>query len=357
MTGVGMIKNVIGSRLLPALATLLAFGLAPSFAADKVAAEFGASLGAFRVSRAPVMLPAWLPAYCGKKPLGMGMGPFKNGYEWWFGSSSADTAFFGSGGEGQVKHSKRAVDIGQGRVAYVNYYKNDCCLEWQSGKYCYRLGMHYSVPLEPDLVKVAKSVVLVPQSVLKSAPVGDDLLAKAYATEAEMQAQSQRAKLAEKFEQGLVAFANADNDVAEKNFRDVIAHYSEGPELPPVTEVQIALTNVLRSTGRDAEAAKYEQQFSSQAAADRQELEKDVAQCEKVVQQAKDNTTGKIELSSARRKLGKFLMVQLHFDESEKLLNDSYANAANVYGPQAWEARLAKQELDLLNQMRNTAKH
>jgi hypothetical protein len=138
------------------------------------------ALGELRVSRTPVRMPTWIPAGH-NGPLGIGDGPFKDGYEVWLGTSGADTTFFTSAGKEPVKRTKRTVKLSDGTIAYI-YNGKKVCLDWAVGPYCYRVGVAGYGTKEDveELRKIAGSMKLVPAQLMNALPAGQDRLAADY---------------------------------------------------------------------------------------------------------------------------------------------------------------------------------
>ncbi|MCW5823067.1 MAG: hypothetical protein KIT34_09710 [Cyanobacteria bacterium TGS_CYA1] len=137
-----------------------AFGADIKVQSNKLPTVLRPAVEKLKDSKTPVMLPTWLPSSC-IGPVGVGGGPFQDGYEIWLGTCSADTTFFTSGGKGKATKTKHAVKLINGKTAYVQNLK-DFCIEWTDKSYVYRVG-YPSRGAKSDseiLIKIANSMKL-----------------------------------------------------------------------------------------------------------------------------------------------------------------------------------------------------
>lgn len=320
--------------------------------AKDVAAPFKPTLGAFRLSKAPVLLPSWLPTLCNGRPLGVGEGPFTDGYEYWFGNGGADTYLFGSGGLGKAARSKKHVRLNGGRDACLVFYKNVRCLEWQEGKYCYRIGVPDNAQNDPDMIKAANSLVLVSSSVLNAAARGEDPIAQSRAREKELSEQSARAEIGGKLASGLDAASRGNHKQAEKLYRELIARWKQCDEMPALSQVQMALAQTLIKLGRADEAAQIKKAFETKAAADEQALSKKVdeqkAKVDGLGKGTGDYNFSRAWLGQCRQKLAKFYVAEGKYNEAETLFKTAFNDVASTYGRGAADARSISDDYALL---------
>ncbi len=321
-------------------------------AADKVVKPLKAILGTFRVSKTPVLLPSWSDPAWNKLPIGISSGPFKDGYEYSFGTSGVDTLFYGSGGIGTAQKGKRHVQLGAGRDAVMVQMRNDMCLEWQEGKYVYRLGVPSNPMNEPDLIKAAKSLVLVPQSAMQDAPRGDDLLLKALESDKEMHESSNRSLIGQKLEQGIDAAAGGNYKKAELLYRELIAKWQKCEEMAPMHEIQLALAQTLTKLGRAGEAEQIKTKFANDIKQDEQARKKVVedssAKLATLEKGSADYERERAWLGNKRAELAKLYFVEGRFDEAEALLKTGFQDIATCYGRGAADARSIADEYALL---------
>lgn len=146
----------------------------PSTAADNaasaassgkdVAVELQPLVAKLHKSKVPVYLPVWLPA--AKKLTESGKvypralvesGNYSAALSARPGGGGAATCFYISGGLENCGKLGKKVELGGGRVGYIEN-GNLISVAWMQGKYCYRLGMASD---ESDLLRAAKSVKLV----------------------------------------------------------------------------------------------------------------------------------------------------------------------------------------------------
>lgn len=319
---------------------------------SKVAAPFKPTLGTFRVSKTPVLLPSWLPPLCNGRPLGIGEGPFDQGYEYWFGESSADTYLFGSGGIGRAKQGKKHVQLTGRRDARLVFYKNVRCLEWQQGKFVYRMGVPDNAKNDPDLIKAANSVVAVPVTVLNTAPRGEDSLAEAYKRTKEMHDESARAEIGANYGSGLEAASRGDHKKAEKLYRELIAKWKQCDEMPPLAQVQMALAQTLLKLGRADEAAQIKKDFAAKAEADEQAVAKEIAEQKTKVdgldRGSVDYSSARAWLGTRRQKLANLYIASGKYNDAEPLFKTAFNDVASTYGRGAADARSISDDYALL---------
>lgn len=298
-------------------------------------------LGTFRVSKTPVLLPTFILPQWRESPVIISTGPFKDGYEYALGTCNADTVLFGSGGIGTAQKSKRRVQLAPGREASFVQMRNDLCLEWQEGKYCYRLGVPANPKNEPHLIKVGKSLMLFPLSVLKDAPRGDDSLAKAVASDREIHESSKRMELGQKHRQALDAASRGNYKKAESLYSELLSNYQECEEIPPMHEIQLGLALVLSKSGRESEARKIKEQYASEIANDEKRRQKKIEEA-----QAQLDKTGKdaayssarVFLGNIRGSLARLYVVEGKTDKAETLFKEAFQDIATAYGRGASDA-------------------
>lgn len=345
--------------------TLVCVLSAPSFAvpastgvntatsgAGKVVAPLKATLGAFRVSKAPVLLPTWVPTPCLSKTVEVGPGPFTQGYQYSFGQGSADTILFGGGGIGKAGRSRKHVKLSGGRDACLVFYKNVRCLEWQQGKFCYQVGVPDNPKNDPDMIKVANSLISVPPSVLNTAPRGEDSIVKYFAHEREMNDQSARAEIGTRYKAGLDAASRGEHKKAEKLYRDLIAKWKQCDEMPPISQIQMALAQTLIKLGRADEAAQIKKSFAAQAEADEQrlvkKLEEQKAKLEGIARGTLDYNYARAWLGQCRQELANFYIAVGKYNEAESQLKTGFNDIASIYGRGASDCRLISDDYAVL---------
>lgn len=320
---------------------------------EDVPKQIRAALGELRVARTPVMMPTWLPDTC-TGPLGVGEGPFNDGYEIWLGTCSADTIFFTSGGKGAVVRTKRMVRLNDGTTAYVSNLKK-VCMDWAVGPYCYRVGIAgYGTKADvAELARIANAMKQIPSSLMKSQPAGEDRLAAAYKLQKEFEERDARSKLARLYDSAITAASHGDYARAKSELDELISKWTDCSEMPPLPQVKMALVQVLKKTNHMSEAAALEQVCAKPASDLELELKTSIAQekekYDSSAQDAGERNSTRLSLSEARRKLADLYLAEGRYEEGENLYKGAFVDVASIYGRQHPDAvSIAEQYENLL---------
>lgn len=298
--------------------------------AAEIAEKLRPALGELCVSSTPVRLPTWLPDGC-TGPLGIGGGPFKDGYEVWLGTCSADTTFFTSAGKGKVTPTKTTARLADGTTAYVQNLK-DFCIDWASGPYCYRVG---GVGNVATLVKIANSMKQVPVSLMNAQPRGDDRLAEHYRSENESAEASRRATIGQLYDTGIAAVAKGKYSEARTQLLELSQKWTKCYEMRPLAQVKMALALVLKKMNDNSAAQEVEQECAQAA----QELETELKKA--VSDSLQKYTAGEGEryrLAESRRNLADLYLAEGKFEEAETVYKTAFNDYATVWGRQHPEA-------------------
>lgn len=348
--GLGTFRRAHATRFATALSLVMGFALAGAVGqcaqSDAQIKELPAQLrpaaGQLRVSPTPVYLPTWLPAGCTGQ-LGIGEGPFKNGYEIWLGNCSADTTFFTSAGKGTPNRTRRTVRLKDGRTAYIQNLK-DFCFDWAQGPYCYRLGMPgYGTKQHiATMVRIADSMKhLSPQS-MSAEPKGDDGLAKAYQMVKDSELSDKRAKIGALYDKAVQCIAAGELEKAGSLIDTVAKSWANCSEMPPLAQVQMLHALVLKKLKNSSAAETLEAKYKGPAGELESKLKGEIETRKKevaaLINAGKNHTSEKDYLGKDRRKLADLLLAEGNFEDSQAMYKAAFADTASVYGKQHPEA-------------------
>ena len=287
-----------------------------------------AAIGEFAVSKTPVYLPTWLPQQC-KGPLDIGSGPFKDGYELWLGTASCNTTFFTSAGKGSIKKTRRSVKLSNGTTAYVQDLK-DFCMDYLKGGYCYRVGLPgYGQKKDLDnLVKIANSMIAISPQVMNSSPKGEERLAGAYKRIVEAQVSEYNRKLAQTYDAAFDSIASGNFVKAETQLNEVLKNWSDCVELPPVQQIHLARSLILKKLQHDDEAERIQKQYAGDSA----KLEAQWK--EKIVKQSDRSYRSRLYCE-----LADFYIAEGRFSDAHENYKKALAEIVPIFGAQSYDAR------------------
>ncbi|MFN8555693.1 MAG: hypothetical protein U0103_29860 [Candidatus Obscuribacterales bacterium] len=196
---------------------------------------------------------------------------------------------------------------------------------------------------EADLFKTANSLEPIPLKILKAVPKGNDALKVAYERIAESNDASKRYEIGRNYEQGIDAASHGDYKKAEHFYRTLIAKWKDCQEMPPLSQVQMALAQTLIKSGKQAEANEIENKFSARADADEKTLLKEVAEAKARFEKLPKNDVSapifRSYLASARRQLANFFLAEAKYEQAEECFKLAFHDVVSAYSRQAAEAK------------------
>ncbi|MBX9695097.1 MAG: hypothetical protein K2Z81_22115, partial [Cyanobacteria bacterium] len=295
------------------------------------------------VTKTPVLMPTWLPA-SSSGPLGVGRGPFKDGYEIWLGSCSADTTFFMSGGKGKIVRTKRKAKLKDGTVAYVQTSLKDFCMDWSADSCCYRVGKpsQGSAADLADLVKIANSLKVVPLAVMKTQPVGENRIVESIKLEQKSNALTQNIKIGDLYYSAVKNTVEGNYSKAEAELNELIAKWKDCFQMPPLAQAQMALVMVLKKENKLSEAAALEKKCADSArkleGAWQAQIKAKHEEFVALGPEEKKESRLRVEIGKQRTNLADLYLTQGKFSLAENTYKAAFVDVASTYGRNHYEA-------------------